>query len=401
MIIGGLKVVLAGDGRRVRNATAAGIVKLGINPAFPMSKLYAFLRSTQPARSGCLNEKPLLKIGPGCRLVSSAAHSGHFQQQNGHAMDAVTIISCGKGHKLRVPVGLGPLVVTCPRCGDRFEWKASRRVRVERRQADDRRPSERPPLRETFRAAASRPWVQAVFAIGLPSAGLLVIAWFIWFQPPKDAAFHAALALPAPSTSTLPLSPLPTLAEANRRPLPAPSTPALPVSTPVPLPISSALLPQLQPKPVTPSPAKNQGLSSVPARQAIPLPQTGMLRRWFAGSPLPEFRFVTRAGDGNHYMKIEDWTTRQPIATLFAKDGDSVTIHLPPGIYRVKCAEGSVWYGPEFLFGPSTSCYVADKAFSFEVRPDDSGESYDVRTVELFKQVSGNLNTSSIPVDDF
>ena len=72
-------------------------------------------------------------------------------------------------------------------------------------------------------------------------------------------------------------------------------------------------------------------------------------------------------------------------------------VNLPVGSYTIKYASGQDWYGPEYLFGKDTSYSKADQVFSFQF----DGYQYNGYTVELIKQVNGNLQTNSIGQDQF
>jgi hypothetical protein len=66
-------------------------------------------------------------------------------------------------------------------------------------------------------------------------------------------------------------------------------------------------------------------------------------------------------------------------------------------MYHFKFATGHEWYGERFLFGPDTVYSVADKPLIFSVDGDDVVG----HTLELVKQVNGNLGETQIGAADF
>ena len=80
--------------------------------------------------------------------------------------------------------------------------------------------------------------------------------------------------------------------------------------------------------------------------------------------------------------------------TIFIRNGETASdMDVPTGTYELRYASGDSWYGETDLFGPSTSYSKAESFFTF-----GNGSGY---TVELYKQVNGNLHTNSIDKDDF
>ncbi|HEX8916266.1 MAG TPA: hypothetical protein VF796_28205 [Humisphaera sp.] len=150
-------------------------------------------------------------------------------------------------------------------------------------------------------------------------------------------------------------------------------------------------------------PAAPATAPAAPGLRPLATPPTGVIRSWVDGEPLPQLTASTRRGDGHHYLKVEDWRSGRPLVTLFVRDGETATVNLPAGSYRLKVAGGGrSWYGERHLFGTDTVCYSAREAFEFVVRTDADGNTeYTGTTVELYKQVNGNLYTTDIAVEDF
>ena len=157
---------------------------------------------------------------------------------------------------------------------------------------------------------------------------------------------------------------------------------------------------------VPPQPAYSAPSYSEPAYQppappfeepAQPLPSNGAVQHYGGGSPVAPLEVRTRGYDGHYFVKVADWVTDQPVATLFVQAGQSAETLVPLGTYRIKYATGDTWYGEDFLFGPQTSYSEADEQFRFV----DDGYQYTGYTVELFLQEGGNLRTDRITPDQW
>jgi hypothetical protein len=125
------------------------------------------------------------------------------------------------------------------------------------------------------------------------------------------------------------------------------------------------------------------------------LPPTGLMDNAVAtASNYGPLTIQTQAGSGNYYIKLVETNNRSQPITAFVRDGQTASkLHIPAGTYELKYATGKSWYGEELLFGDDTSYSKADSTFSF-----GGGSGY---TVELYKQVNGNLPTSAINKNNF
>lgn len=127
-----------------------------------------------------------------------------------------------------------------------------------------------------------------------------------------------------------------------------------------------------------------------------PLPFHGQIT-WhsFGDSVAP---LEIRSSTGSHYVvKLCDYYSGRDVLSVFVHGGTVAKLDVPLGKYRIKYASGSSWYGPMYLFGPETSCCVADSEFDFRV----NGNQISGYTLTLYKVVHGNLHTSEIPLDQF
>ncbi len=131
-----------------------------------------------------------------------------------------------------------------------------------------------------------------------------------------------------------------------------------------------------------------------------PLPEQGAMSFSFDfanynGTTAP-FK-ITTPSDGNYVMKIEDWNTKEFVATYFIRRSSSLSIELPLGSYKLKFAQGDKWFGTNFLFGPTTAySYVPDK-MTFYI----DGDYARGHSIELIPQVNGNLTTPPMRAADW
>lgn len=63
----------------------------------------------------------------------------------------------------------------------------------------------------------------------------------------------------------------------------------------------------------------------------------------------------------------------------------------------MRYASGKAWYGTQELFGPETRYYQADEELVFKREPD----GYAGVSIELIKQLNGNLSTEEIDAASF
>lgn len=128
-----------------------------------------------------------------------------------------------------------------------------------------------------------------------------------------------------------------------------------------------------------------------------PLPESGTTYKYFTGEGIAPLGVKTQSGDLNYFVKVADWDTKKTVLTMFIRSGESASVKLPLGNYEFKYATGKTWYGPDYLFGPDTSCYVVETKMDFY----RSGNTYNGHTVELMPRVGGNLRTEEINKNSF
>ena len=139
----------------------------------------------------------------------------------------------------------------------------------------------------------------------------------------------------------------------------------------------------------TPTPF-NQPLVAFPNNGAyIPYTNKAM------GAPL---KITTPPQDpSNYYCKLVNATTGRTEMVLFVRGGMTAEFQVPLGRYKLKYAYGYPWYGPKYLFGPSTVCVQADELVQFSI----VGDQYQGHSIELYKRPNGNFETENIPMSEF
>lgn len=129
------------------------------------------------------------------------------------------------------------------------------------------------------------------------------------------------------------------------------------------------------------------------------LPTSGVKSTTYSKiNAIAPFEIITKSGSDYHfYIKLYNWNTDRLAATVFVRAGDRVEFDVPVGSYELKYATGKTWYGLEHLFGPDTGYLRADEMFNFT----RSGDRVAGWSVELYRQVGGNLETERISEDEF
>ena len=132
----------------------------------------------------------------------------------------------------------------------------------------------------------------------------------------------------------------------------------------------------------------------------LPLPSTGeirSLRKKNTGAVLAPLTVVTANGSPNYYLKLVDSETHVVRLVFFVRSGKIAKLRVPLGSYELRYAAGAEWYGEEYLFGPGTEYAKAIEPFDFHT---DSDRVLGF-TVELIKQINGNLREVAIRASDF
>jgi hypothetical protein len=129
---------------------------------------------------------------------------------------------------------------------------------------------------------------------------------------------------------------------------------------------------------------------------AQPLPPNGEYHQYKSGENLAPLNISTPPGT-NFFIKLIDKDNGQTALTVFVHGGQTAKIKVPLGLYEMRYAQGSTWYGETYLFGPQTICSKVEKVFTFSI----DGNTINGHTVQLYKVQDGNLQTTPIDTNDF
>lgn len=141
---------------------------------------------------------------------------------------------------------------------------------------------------------------------------------------------------------------------------------------------------------LTPAGTRQDGLSSVV------MPPTGRIRSFVNGDLLAPFK-VSGAPGVNYYIKLVDNDTNQTAVTLFLRTGETLQTKVPLGTYRMRTAEGQIWYDQETLFGPNTRFTVTTEPMEFY----RSGFQVMGHVLSLQSHQDGNLQIEEISSEEF
>lgn len=66
-------------------------------------------------------------------------------------------------------------------------------------------------------------------------------------------------------------------------------------------------------------------------------------------------RLTVRASSANAVVQLFDAESGRHVISVYVRKNDQATIPVPPGVFRVKIAEGQRWHGPKRFFGYFTA----------------------------------------------
>ncbi len=110
------------------------------------------------------------------------------------------------------------------------------------------------------------------------------------------------------------------------------------------------------------------------------------------------FEVVTRAGD-DYYIKLVDAYSDNDVVGMFVRGGETLEVLVPLGSYRMRYAYGDVWRGERQHFGPGemTQFSEVDETLRFV----ETTYAYEGHTIELIRQLDGNLEVGNISASRF
>jgi len=112
-------------------------------------------------------------------------------------------------------------------------------------------------------------------------------------------------------------------------------------------------------------------------RSVKPVASGILVRETASSDPTLHAPFVVRAdqskrGDVAGYLvRVYDWDSARPVASLLVAPGGEVATSLPLGQFRVEVLEGPVWYGPSRLFGDRMRVSLSTEALRVFRRGDE------------------------------
>lgn len=107
-----------------------------------------------------------------------------------------------------------------------------------------------------------------------------------------------------------------------------------------------------------------------------------------------------RAPDFSHESRKQNAFARFPYESDIAfivKAGNTVSVDVPIGVYKLYYATGTDFYGVKDLFGDDTEFYASDNLLSFYF----VGGFYNGHTITLYPVSNGNFDTEKIPESSF
>jgi len=151
--------------------------------------------------------------------------------------------------------------------------------------------------------------------------------------------------------------------------------------------------------PATPNRRKVEQAEPNSELKQLSMPATGIMQIYDSSFAVAPLEIRTQFGNGNYFVKISRISGDRLVLsrTAFIRDGGTLDVLLPIGDYEVRYANGLKWYGTSLLFGTDTLYAKADDVFRFR----ETSDGYSGYTIELYKQVNGNLRTDRLRADEF
>lgn len=84
-------------------------------------------------------------------------------------------------------------------------------------------------------------------------------------------------------------------------------------------------------------------------------------------------------------VQLFDPDSGRHVISVYVRKNDRATVAVPPGIYRMKIAEGQRWHGPRDFFGPSTTYETVADLMIFQPLGGNG--------IDLNRRPNGNLPT--------
>jgi hypothetical protein len=96
----------------------------------------------------------------------------------------------------------------------------------------------------------------------------------------------------------------------------------------------------------------------VEVRRSVPFPSTGAVQWYVDTTNRPTARLTVQTPPSsplNFVVRLDQWEGSAPVAMIPVRGGESASVAVPLGRYRVTVIKGKGWQGPERLFGMLTN----------------------------------------------
>jgi hypothetical protein len=139
-----------------------------------------------------------------------------------------------------------------------------------------------------------------------------------------------------------------------------------------------------------------------PASPVAPLPATGNVTLYHLGhsaKAIASFKVTakpSRAGV-SHLVKLIDVGSGQPVLSVFVRSGETASINVPLGSYKINIATGKKWYGETKLFGKGMLVKQGAAPLDFYAEQN----AINGHTLTLDDVIDGNYPTRPLAADDF
>jgi hypothetical protein len=139
-------------------------------------------------------------------------------------------------------------------------------------------------------------------------------------------------------------------------------------------------------------------------KEAVPFPNNGTVIVNPSLECVAPFEVATNDDGRFYYIMLKSTENSRENITIraYKKSGESFSTKVPLGTYDFYYATGDVWYGDEYLFGPTSQLFKGTQplVFSIEYENEFSG-SYKGCSLTLIGQVDGNYKNEPASFDDF
>ncbi len=136
-----------------------------------------------------------------------------------------------------------------------------------------------------------------------------------------------------------------------------------------------------------------ENIISIPPQ---PKPSKGIFDKLLYSSSVAPFKIEVPDYNEDYFIILKK-TTSEEYIKIYIPSGETFETTVPLGEYELKYCCGKEWYGEKDVFGSNTQFYKTDDIFDFYI----ANNAYSGYTVELIKQINGNLSETSIDRSEF